>query len=153
MYTTHLHLVAVFKVRLISPCTDLNSSYWGGFWHWSIIDINVYNIMIWYLHVLQNDCHSHFSYYHHRYLQTLLHVMRTLKINSLSNFPISGTVLYSIVKYSSQVINYIPRIYLFCNWKFIPFDALTHFAHLLLPPSGNYQFILCSESMSFFIFI
>ena len=29
---------------------------------------------------------------------------------------------YSIINYSHHAIRYIPRTYLFYNWKFVPFD-------------------------------
>ena len=37
---------------------------------------------------------------------------------------------YSISNYSHHTVHYIPMIYLFYNWKFVPFDYL----HLFSPP-------------------
>lgn len=36
---------------------------------------------------------------------------------------------YTIVNYSHHALYYITMTYLFYNWKFAPFDLLTHFAH------------------------
>ena len=54
--------------------------------------------------------------------------MRTVKINSLSNFQIHNTVLLTIL--TTLYINHITRIYLFYNWKFVPFDHLHPFRPL-----------------------
>lgn len=47
-------------------------------------------------------------------------VIRTFKTYSLGNFQIYSTVLLTI--YSHYPIHYIPRTYLFWNWKFVLFD-------------------------------
>ena len=36
---------------------------------------------------------------------------------------------YSIIKYSHHAVHSITRTYLFCNWKFVPFDPLHPFLH------------------------
>ena len=38
---------------------------------------------------------------------------------------------YSIADFSQHAVYYIPRTYLSYNWKFVPFDAFTHFTHIL----------------------
>ena len=50
---------------------------------------------------------------------------------------------YSLMNYSCHAVHYIPRTYLFYNWKFIPFDPLHPFCPPPPPTSGNYQAVLC----------
>ena len=35
---------------------------------------------------------------------------------------------YSIINYSHRVVHYIPKTYLFCNWKFVLVIPFAHFA-------------------------
>ena len=59
---------------------------------------------------------------------------------------------YSIINYNHHTVHYIPMIYLFYNWKFVPFDYL----HLFFPPhhnslaSGNLQSVLSMSLVGFF---
>ena len=55
---------------------------------------------------------------------------------------------YGIVKRSHHVVNYIPRTYLFYNWKFVAFD-LFRLNHHLPTVSGNQQSVLCISEFAF----
>ena len=37
--------------------------------------------------------------------------------------------LNNIINYSHHAMPFIPIAYLFCNWKFVPFDPFNHLAH------------------------
>ena len=41
---------------------------------------------------------------------------------------------YCIISYSHHAAHYIPKAYLFYNWKFVTLTPLTHFSHLPLKP-------------------
>ena len=55
--------------------------------------------------------------------------MITFKIHSLN----ISNMQYGIINYSHYAVHYTPMIYLFYNWKFIPFDALSPFRPVLVP--------------------
>ena len=48
---------------------------------------------------------------------------------------------YSI-NYSHHTVHYIPKTYIFCNWKFVLFDSFNHFVHPPFPISVNCQAVL-----------
>ena len=64
-------------------------------------------------------------------------VMMTLEVYPISNFQVYNTVLLTRVIIT---VHYIPRAYLSCNLKVVPFDPFFHFTHP--PTSGNLQSVL-----------
>ena len=64
--------------------------------------------------------------------------MRCLR-STISDFQIYN----SIVNYSHHAVRYLSKTYLFYNWKFMPFDPYTHFAHSPQTISSNHQTLSC----------
>lgn len=65
-------------------------------WH-TLYQLEVYSIIIWYLYMLQNDCHNTSSWHPAPHTITIFSVMRTFRIYSFSNFQICSAVLLTIV--------------------------------------------------------
>ena len=78
-------------------------------------------------------------------------MMRTFKTYSqqLSNMQ------YSIISYGRHAVHYVLSIYLFYNWKSVPFGYLLTPSFRLLTPnpylSGNHQSFLCISELVFLI--
>ena len=51
------------------------------------------------------------------------------------------------------MVHYIPRTYLFYNWKFVPFDPFTHFAYSSSPISGHPPMCSLYPWVCFFCFL
>ena len=100
---------------------------------WSIVVVHYASLrcatVIWQWSALQNDRHK--------------------SSNHLS--PIHS--YYNIINYIHSAAHYITVTYLFCNWKFVPFNPLYLFHPSIYPPpstSGNHHF---SVSMNLFCFV
>lgn len=64
---------------------------------------------------------------------TELQVVSLSKFSSLLIVQICNTVLLTVVLITVvNAVHYILGTYLFYNWKLVPFDTFTHFAH---PPT------------------
>ena len=55
---------------------------------------------------------------------------------------------YGIINYSHHAVHYMPGIYLFYSWKFVPFDNLHLFP---TTPSSNHQFPLSIYELLFVV--
>ena len=88
--------------------------------------------------------------YHLTCLQFFFLVVRTSKIYSLSNFETHGTAVLTTV----PCCTWHPQHLSPYNWKFLPFDAFTHFSHPPPLTSGNHQSVLYVYGLIFlFLFL
>ena len=112
----------------------------------ALYSFHEYNMLISYFHILWNDhCDSLININHHIEMENCFLVVRTFKIDSLSNFRI-----YVMINYSHH---YIARTHLFYNWKFVPLDPLHPFKPFPHYPhhSGNHQSVLCVYELDFLL--
>ena len=98
--------------------------------------------MIPFLHLSQNDHHNKSTF-------IIIHSNRIffLWVSSMQN---------SIINYCCHAIYYIPMNYLFCTWKFEPFDSLYPFLSPLNPhpqPLGTPSMFYISACFVLFCFI
>ena len=106
-------------------------------WRITLRKFKVYNVMVWYMHILQN-------YYHRKFVNAsiILHsncffvciFFSYLYFCAEKIATLFRTFKYTnnIVIYSYYAVNYIPRTYSSYNWKFLPFD---HYFPISSPPS------------------
>ena len=95
---------------------------------------------------LGNDCHHKSSYRLSPFIVTNSFLV-TFKIYSLSSFQICSTVLLTVV--TMLYIN-IPRTYVFCNCKLIPFDPFTILPHMSpFPCPSCHQSAPCNFELGF----
>ena len=99
-------------------------------WHTELYSFHVYNIMIWYLYILQNDHHSKLTSVTICSYRIFL-CMSTLRIHCLSNSRIYNTNLLTIL--AMQYVTYPWPIY-FVTGNLFLLPPFTHFSHSLPPP-------------------
>lgn len=104
----------------------------------------MYNIVIWYLYILQNDLSKLLNTPIATQLQLFFYAMRTFKICFLSNLEIYITIFLNIV----TILFSIFRTYLFYNWK-LPLPSLKKLSeayHYI-----EHYFFLCARLYNFII--